>query len=121
MPLLKKGSILLLVDGLDEIHDDADRATFVENLEKFVTEYPRTRFVVTSREAGFSLVAPTLARVCERWRIAVLQPDAICMLCDYWYRLMVGDSQRRRRNHERSPRASYVRNPCAGWRKTPCS
>src|SRR5262249_2149603 len=35
LPLFRKGRILLLVDGLDEIHDDAKRATFVENLEAF--------------------------------------------------------------------------------------
>jgi SIR2-like domain/NACHT domain len=92
LPLFKKGRILLLVDGLDEIHNAALRATFVENLEKFLSEYKLTRFVVTSREAGFSLVAPTLARFCERWRIAPLNEDAIASLCDHWHRLMVGDS-----------------------------
>ena len=36
IPSLKRGTVLLLVDGLDEIHNDADRATFVENLEAFL-------------------------------------------------------------------------------------
>ena len=62
--------MLLLVDGLDEIHDDALRATFVANLEAFLDKYKRIYLVVTSREAGFSLVAPTLTRFCSRWRIA---------------------------------------------------
>jgi SIR2-like domain len=92
LPLFKKGRILLLVDGLDEIHDDALRATFVENVEKFLEDYKLTRLVVTSREAGFSLVAPTLARFCERWRIAPLNKHAITALCDHWHRLMAGDS-----------------------------
>jgi predicted NACHT family NTPase len=35
-PLLRSGKILLLIDGLDEIHDDADRTIFVENLEHFL-------------------------------------------------------------------------------------
>jgi len=92
IPLLKKGRILLLVDGLDEIHDDALRSTFVEHLEAFLQEYKLTRLVVTSREAGFTLVAPTLARFCERWRVAPLQADAITLLCNYWHLLMKGDS-----------------------------
>ena len=62
----KKGSVLLLIDGLDEIHDDALRSTFVEHLEAFLEDYKLTRLVVTSREAGFSLVAPCLARFCQR-------------------------------------------------------
>jgi len=92
IPLFKKGRILLLVDGLDEIHDDALRTTFVEHLESFLDDYKLTRLVVTSREAGFSLVAPTVARFCGRWRLAPLDSDAITALCDHWHRLMIGDS-----------------------------
>jgi hypothetical protein len=92
IPLFKKGRILLLVDGLDEIHDDALRTTFVEHLEAFLGDHMLTRLVVTSREAGFSLVAPSLARFCERWRVAPLEPDAVAALCDHWHRLMTGDS-----------------------------
>lgn len=92
IPLLKKGQVLLLIDGLDEIHNDGDRATFVENLETFIEDYKNIRVVVTSREAGFSLVAPTLARFCTRWRIAPLNEAAIRSLCDYWHLLMSGDS-----------------------------
>lgn len=91
-PLLKKGQILLLVDGLDEIHNDADRTTFVDNLESFLEEHRSIRFVVTSREAGFGLVAPTLSRFCERWRIAPLSEIAIGSLCKHWHRLMTGDT-----------------------------
>lgn len=92
IPLLKKGRILLLVDGLDEIHNDAHRSTFVEHLEAFLGEYKLIHFVVTSREAGFSLVAPCLARFCERWRVAPLEEDAITALCGHWQMLMTGDS-----------------------------
>lgn len=92
VPLLKKGQVLLLVDGLDEIHNDADRATFVEHLEAFLDRFDRIRLVITSREAGFSLVAPTLSRFCERWRLAPLADDAIALLCAHWHRLMTGDT-----------------------------
>jgi hypothetical protein len=92
VPILKKGHVLLLVDGLDEIHNDADRTTFVEHLESFLEEYRHIRIVITSREAGFNLVAPSLARFCERWRLAPLAEDAISLLCGYWHRLMTGDT-----------------------------
>ncbi|WP_201492588.1 SIR2 family protein [Rubrivivax sp. A210] len=91
-PLLKKGQVLLLVDGLDEIHNDVDRATFVEHLESFLDKYDRVRLVITSREAGFDLVAPSLSRFCERWRLAPLADDAIALLCVHWHRLMTGDT-----------------------------
>ncbi|MCE5262464.1 MAG: hypothetical protein LLG97_02900 [Deltaproteobacteria bacterium] len=92
LPLFKKGRILLLVDGLDEIHNDAHRSIFVEHLEAFIEEHKLTRLVVTSREAGFSLVAPCIARFCERWRVAPLEGNAITALCDHWQGLMAGDS-----------------------------
>jgi SIR2-like domain/NACHT domain len=92
VPLFKQGRILLLVDGLDEIHDDALRSTFVEHLESFLRDNKLTRLVVTSREAGFSLVAPSLARFCERWKMAPLAPDAVTALCSHWHSLMTGDS-----------------------------
>jgi len=87
---LSSGKIILLVDGLDEIHNDADRATFVENLERFLETYKKIRLVVTSREAGFALVAPSLMRFCSRWRIAPLSEDAIRLLCSHWHALMGG-------------------------------
>jgi hypothetical protein len=91
-PLFKAGKILLLIDGLDEIHDDADRTVFVENLRAFLDQYPRTKLVVTSREAGFNLVAPYLATYCEQWRVAPLSSEAIKQLCSHWHKLMVGNS-----------------------------
>ncbi len=92
-PLLKAGRVLLLIDGLDEIHDDADRTIFVENLERFLADYSKIRLVVSSREAGFSLVAPCLMRFCERWRIAPLSEEAISTLSSYWHELMGGAVQ----------------------------
>lgn len=91
-PLFKQGQILLLVDGLDEIHDDGLRTTFVEQLERFLEEHERTRLVVTSREAGFALIAPNIARFSQRWTIAPLEEDAITDLCTHWHRLMAGES-----------------------------
>ena len=92
LPLFEKGRILLLVDGLDEIHNDAHRSIFVEHLEAFLDQYKLTRLVVTSREAGFNLVAPCVARFCERYRVAPLEEDAIYLLCNHWHRLMAGGS-----------------------------
>jgi hypothetical protein len=92
LPLLRKGKVLLLIDGLDEIHNDADRMVFVDHLEAFLDEYKNVRMIVTSREAGFNLVAPSLARFCERWRLAPLENEAITSLCIYWHRLMIGDT-----------------------------
>lgn len=91
-PKLKSGNVLLLIDGLDEIHDNAHREIFVDNLQKFLTEYPKIRVVVTSREAGFNLVAAKIAGFCTQWRVAPLNEDAIRTLSLYWHKLMAPGS-----------------------------
>lgn len=85
---LKSGNVLLLVDGLDEIHDDADRSIFVDNLEKYLEKYNKSRLIITSREAGFELVAPSLSRFCTKFKIAPLSHEAITLLCEHWHNLM---------------------------------
>lgn len=92
LPLFRDGKALLLVDGLDEIHDEPTRATFVGHLESFLGDHGKCRFVATSREAGFALVAPTISQFCERFRVAPLSEDAITTLCAHWHTLMAGDS-----------------------------
>lgn len=89
---LAEGRVLLLVDGLDEIHKDADREIFAENLEKFLEKYPNIQMVTTSREAGFELVAPRLARFCAKYKIAPLNDRAIQDLSEHWHRLMSGET-----------------------------
>ena len=89
---LKSGNVILLVDGLDEIHSDADRSIFVVNLEKFLLTYPKISLLVTSREAGFDLVAPCLVRFCEKLKIAPLNDKAITDLCGHWHKLMIGST-----------------------------
>lgn len=91
-PLLSEGKVLLLVDGLDEIHDNADRQTFSSHLEEFIESFPDIRVIVTSREAGFDLVAPSIARFCKRIRICPLSPEAIKLLTRHWHLLMTGDT-----------------------------
>ncbi|NKE65356.1 NACHT domain-containing protein [Ramlibacter sp. RBP-2] len=46
---LTEGRVLLLVDGLDEIGDPGDRASFVCTLRTALLAYPDTAIVVTSR------------------------------------------------------------------------
>jgi len=93
VPKLKSGNVLLLIDGLDEIHVNSDREIFVDNLQKFLSEFQKIRVVITSREAGFNLVAAKIAGFCERWRVAPLNHDAISTLSLHWHKLMAPGSK----------------------------
>lgn len=51
--VLSGGQALVLFDGLDEVRSD-ERAAIRGWLESFAAQYPRCRFLATSREVGFA-------------------------------------------------------------------
>jgi len=50
---LRAGNCLVLLDGLDEVADENERRAMAEWVDELVTIYPKNRFVVTSRPAGY--------------------------------------------------------------------
>lgn len=95
---LQRGTALLLVDGLDEISDDATRTALVCTLRAALDVWPQTRLVVTSREAGFRHVAPHLAPFCQQAVLATLNQDDIRTLSARWHVQVEGDIAEVRQN-----------------------
>lgn len=89
---LTDGRALLLVDGLDELPDEAFRVRFAQQLRIFMSTYPAVSVVMTSREAGFRSVAPAIASACDIYRVADLGRAEISQLTLAWHREVVGDS-----------------------------
>ena len=50
---LKRGDALILLDGLDEVADDAQRHKVVEKIETFLRAYEDCPAIITSRPAGY--------------------------------------------------------------------
>ena len=50
---LQDGRCLVLLDGLDEVADEAERRRMSEWVDRLVTIYPRTRYIITSRPSGY--------------------------------------------------------------------
>lgn len=92
--LLRTGKVLLLVDGLDEISDEGSRQTFANHLRTFLAVFPQAALVVTSREAGFRLVAGVVAGACEQAKLAALDEEDVLSLCERWHVEVVGDNER---------------------------
>lgn len=88
---LREGRVLLLVDGLDEIADGGKRLAFVTQLRTFLSTYPGVDVVITSREAGFRIVAGALSAHCDHYRIADFDREDIERLTVAWHREVVGD------------------------------
>ena len=89
---LRTGRALLLVDGLDEIAEEGARKTFAEHLRSFLAEFPQAALVVTSREAGFRLVAGVVAGACTQARLAPFDKTDVERLCEQWHVEVVADT-----------------------------
>jgi hypothetical protein len=90
---LQNGNALLLIDGLDEIAEDRNRIAFVNQLRTFVATYPTINIIVTSREAGFRVVADFLATYCENYIVSNLINSEIEELCVKWHKAIIDDTE----------------------------
>jgi hypothetical protein len=89
---LRSGQVLLMVDGLDEISSESDRASFLRQLRTFLATYPQVSLVLTSREAGFRDVGGALTVLASTYRIADLRDEDIEQLVLRWHQTVVGNS-----------------------------
>lgn len=89
---LRSGEALLLIDGLDEISDEGNRVSFVNQLRTFLAIYPNVNIVVTSREAGFRVVGGALSEHCKHYKVADFEDEDIKRLTLAWHKEVVGDS-----------------------------
>ena len=80
------GDCLVLMDGLDEVFDRANRVQVVQQIDRFVKEYSENKFVITSRIAGYQEASlgtrfreltitpmgnPQIKLFLERWCLAI--------------------------------------------------
>ncbi|QTR51184.1 NACHT domain-containing protein [Candidatus Thiothrix anitrata] len=90
---LQNGNALLLVDGLDEISEDKYRITFANQLRTFIATYPALNIIITSREAGFRVVAGSLASYCDNYTVSNLNNAEIESLCVKWHKAVIDESE----------------------------
>jgi NACHT domain len=55
---LERGECIVLLDGLDEVTDEAAHRSAAERVAAMMESYPRNRFVVTCRTAGWKNLLP---------------------------------------------------------------
>jgi hypothetical protein len=90
---LLAGQALILIDGLDEITEQSDRLRFVLQLRTFLATYPNVRIVITSRPAGFRIVAGAMSSLCTQRRLAEFSNGDIKSLTRAWHATVVGESE----------------------------
>ena len=85
--LLDRGRLLLLLDGLDEVADPAQRARVARWIDEALQVHRSCRFVVTCRFAGYT----EKARLCEQFLEMHLRPlsfDQVEAFVRNWYRIV---------------------------------
>ena len=90
---LQKGNVLLLIDGLDEISEDKNRISFVNQLRTFLATFPKTNLIATSREAGFRVIGGALANYCKHYKLSSLSNEEIEDLCIRWHKAIIDDTE----------------------------
>ncbi|MEM9219817.1 MAG: tetratricopeptide repeat protein [Cyanobacteria bacterium P01_F01_bin.150] len=85
------GNCLLLLDGLDEVFDQANRAQVVQQINQLVEAYPRNKFVITSRIAGYQESA--LGRRFREFTITAMGDAQIEQFLQRWC-LAIEEAQR---------------------------
>ncbi len=91
---LQNGNALLLIDGLDEISEDRNRISFINQLRTFTATYPQIQMVITSREAGFRIVGGVIASYCTNYRLSGLNDSEIEALSLKWHKEIIDDTQK---------------------------
>ncbi|MBD2024277.1 HEAT repeat domain-containing protein [Leptolyngbya sp. FACHB-711] len=81
---LKDGRALILLDGLDEVAEEARRYKVVERIESFLGTHRRNPAIITSRPAGYK---PDFFRTDEfpHYEILPFDDDQIQAFIDHWY------------------------------------
>ncbi|MBI4482266.1 MAG: HEAT repeat domain-containing protein, partial [Acidobacteria bacterium] len=84
---LKEGQAIVMLDGLDEVVSPRQRLALTRRLEDLVTQYPRNRYLVTSRIAGYGISA--LSMGFDHYMIAQFAEEDIRKFLGNWYRALL--------------------------------
>ncbi len=83
---LKKGQIIVLFDGLDEVFDPKLRQEIVTDIKRFSIDYPKNQIIVTSRWLGYKAEELSHAGF-EHFMLQDLDKDQIKNFIQRWHDL----------------------------------
>ncbi|MCP4663251.1 MAG: NACHT domain-containing protein, partial [bacterium] len=84
--LLSGGRALVLLDGLDEVFDEAHRRWVSDEVWRLATRFPQARFVLTSRPHGYQ--AAPLPGPVPRWRVVPFDDERIGGFFEGWFQAL---------------------------------
>ncbi|MBW4522138.1 MAG: HEAT repeat domain-containing protein [Scytolyngbya sp. HA4215-MV1] len=87
---LERGRALILLDGLDEVADEAQQRKTVEQIETFLAQYDANPAVITSRPAGYRWDFFNLEAF-PHYTLEPFDDDQIKAFIEHWYDSRVPD------------------------------
>ena len=84
---LRRGQCMVLLDGLDEVVDEAQKKVVTEKITQFVGEFGSNRFVVTCRTAGWD--SKLLPGSFVALKIRDLNPAQVTRFVHDWYKAVL--------------------------------
>ncbi len=83
---LEAGQCLVCLDGLDEIWDIGQRKTVADAISVLVSRFPHSRYLVTSRSAGYHQ-SPLTYTLFEHYTLLPLNDESIHLVITRWYQV----------------------------------
>ena len=101
--------VLLLLDGLDEVFDPAEREQVVNDIHRFSNEYKQVRMVVTSRVVGYQ---PHRLRSAEfrHFMLQDLNDGQISTFLDCWHKGTFDKEQKTESDSKRERLSQAIQN-----------
>jgi predicted nucleotidyltransferase len=106
----ERRSCLVLLDGLDEIGDEHRREQLIASLREFIEQYPRNRYVVTSRLVGFDPL-PWRSLGFVDFRILGYGARQLGEFAKKWAKVLAGDDEHSEEGVQASMEAAIFSNP----------
>ena len=97
---LQKSGATLILDGLDEVFETDARASVLEQIARYASEFPDLRILVTSRLVGYP---PRVLRDAgfEHWLLQDFTPNKIAEFLEHWCTVAVRSDTDRERVKQR--------------------
>jgi HEAT repeat protein len=106
---LDRGRALILLDGLDEVVDEAQRRRVAEQIETFLHQYQDNPAVITSRPAGYRW---DFFKVDEfpHYTLEFFDDKQVETFIDYWYDSRLKDDKAQADRRKADLQKAFVRN-----------
>jgi hypothetical protein len=106
---LERGKALILLDGLDEVVDEAQRRNVAEQIESFLRQYKYNPAVITSRPAGYRWDFFNLDEF-PHYTLESFDDRQVATFIDHWYDSRLKDDPAQAERRKADLQKAFARN-----------